>query len=243
MAMYTYFLYAHFLLNVGVAGYLLWMVTHAEQSDVVKACKQAITNTQAQDQCTGLLKITKTIFLVVGFAVLFIELYGALIATRYLLQLKGEKRYDRSSRMMARPRSGYASLGNSGSSPRHNEFDPYAHYRDESLSFSHSGRYMELSEDTKVPPIHDDEEAGYGGGAWTNEQISQYEKSISPEPEIVQSREASTIVAPVARPAKSFIPEALLSYKPQSPDSQQSTKVSSRVSFSLPSSPEHKHRT
>ncbi|TFK54418.1 hypothetical protein OE88DRAFT_1655070 [Heliocybe sulcata] len=245
IAMYTYFLYAHFLLNVGVAGYLLWMITHSEQSDVVKACQEAITNQQAQSQCTGLLEITKTIFLVVGFIVLFTELYGALIATRYLLQLKGEKRTVRNSRLMARQSrlSGYASLGSSdfGSGPRSKEFDPYAHYRDESLSASLSGTYMELSEDSKIPPVHDDEEAGYGGGVpWTHEQISQYEKSVSPEPEVAQAKQEPAIVAPIARPARGSInPEALLSYKPESPKSQsESPKVGSRVSFSLPSSPD-----
>lgn len=250
IAMYTYFLYGHFLLNVGVAGYLFWMITHAEQSDVVKACKEAITNSQAQAQCTGLLEITKTIFLAVGFTVLFTELYGALIATRYLLQLKGQKREMRNSRMLARRsrQSGYASLASldSGSSPYNKEFNPYATYEGNASS-SLSTRYVELSDETKVPPAYADEEAGYGGGRWSHEQLQQYEKSASPdlpEPAVPSSdpRGQPTIAAPVARPATTFSPEALYYSTAQSPDHTQSTKSShgSRVSF-LPSPPGSRH--
>jgi hypothetical protein len=54
---YAYFIYVHFVLNLGVAIYLLYMIVHVSSTDQVKACQLAIQNTAAQAQCTGLLKV------------------------------------------------------------------------------------------------------------------------------------------------------------------------------------------
>lgn len=71
---YAYFIYAHFLLNVGIAAYLLWMITHVASTDIVKGCEQGLKNMQSQDQCTGLLNIAKEVYFVVASLVLLIEL-------------------------------------------------------------------------------------------------------------------------------------------------------------------------
>ncbi|KAF8910397.1 hypothetical protein CPB85DRAFT_1190089, partial [Mucidula mucida] len=89
---YTYFIYVHFVFNVAIAGYLLWQVTHLTSEAADKACQDTISNAQAQDQCIGFLKIARGVYYVIATLVLLIELYGAVVTTRYLNQLKSEKR-------------------------------------------------------------------------------------------------------------------------------------------------------
>ncbi|KAJ7770168.1 hypothetical protein DFH07DRAFT_805963 [Mycena maculata] len=96
---YAYFIYLHFVLNLGVAIYLLYFLVHVSTTDQVKACQDAIQNTTAQSQCTGLLKIGLGIYGAVAAIVLLTEIYGAIIVARYVNQLQREKRNVRMSRM------------------------------------------------------------------------------------------------------------------------------------------------
>ncbi|KAJ7680399.1 hypothetical protein DFH06DRAFT_1162931 [Mycena polygramma] len=96
---YAYFIYIHFVLNLGVAIYLLYMIVHVSSTDQVKACQLAITNPSAQAQCTGLLKVGLGVFSAVASVVILSELYGAIIVARYLNQVQREKRNIRASRM------------------------------------------------------------------------------------------------------------------------------------------------
>jgi len=96
---YAYFIYVHFLLNLGVAAYLLYMLVHVSSTDQVKACQLAIHNTSAQDQCTGLLKVGLGVYGAVASIVLLTEMYGAIIVARYVNQVQREKRNIRASRM------------------------------------------------------------------------------------------------------------------------------------------------
>ncbi|KAF9033254.1 hypothetical protein BDZ89DRAFT_947885 [Hymenopellis radicata] len=89
---YTYFIYVHFLFNVAIAGYLLWEVSHLTSEAADKACQDTISNAQAQDQCIGFLKIARGVYYAIASLVLLVELYGAIITTRYCNQLKSEKR-------------------------------------------------------------------------------------------------------------------------------------------------------
>ncbi|KAA1473879.1 hypothetical protein DENSPDRAFT_759162, partial [Dentipellis sp. KUC8613] len=84
-------LYIHFLINIGVAGYFLAQILHAEHSDAIQACKDAIQDPKAQEQCLGLLGIAKGLYAAIASILLVFELYGALIATRYVHQVKTEK--------------------------------------------------------------------------------------------------------------------------------------------------------
>ncbi|KAI5118874.1 hypothetical protein M0805_003549 [Coniferiporia weirii] len=102
VVVYATFLYVHFLINLGVAIYFLWEVTHAANTDIVKLCQEGIRNTQAEGQCTGLLNITKGVYWGVSLLVLAIEAYCALVVTRYVNQLRYEKRDVRRSRMLQR---------------------------------------------------------------------------------------------------------------------------------------------
>jgi len=92
VTIYCICLYVHFLINLGVAGYFLYVILHAEHSDAIEACKDAIQDTNAQDQCLGLLNIAKGVYAAVASVLLLLELYGALMATRYVHQVKTEKR-------------------------------------------------------------------------------------------------------------------------------------------------------
>ncbi|KAJ7462381.1 hypothetical protein B0H11DRAFT_2055469 [Mycena galericulata] len=96
---YAYFIYVHFILNLGVAIYLLYFLVHVSTTDQVKACQDAIQNTTAQSQCTGLLKVGLGIYGAVASIVLLTEMYGAIIVARYVNQVQREKRNIRASRM------------------------------------------------------------------------------------------------------------------------------------------------
>jgi len=96
---YAYFIYVHFVLNLGVAIYLLYFLVHVSTTDQVKACQDAIQNTTAQSQCTGLLKIGLGVYGAVASIVLLTEIYGAIIVARYVNQVQREKRNIRASRM------------------------------------------------------------------------------------------------------------------------------------------------
>lgn len=74
VTIYAWFIYAHFLLNVGIAGYLLYEITHAGNVDVAKGCREGLRDSEAQGQCEGLLKIAKAIYFVIAAAILLAEM-------------------------------------------------------------------------------------------------------------------------------------------------------------------------
>lgn len=190
---YAYFIYVHFLLNIGVAGYLLYLVTHFSSSAAVKACQETIQNQQAKNQCTGLLKVARGVYFVVAAIVLSVELYVALVVTRYLNQVKNEKRSARASRMHneeafalgSKGRGRYSALPGGedrGIAPlafpvnSEQEFDPYDGIRGPIQEVQRSSAYDGL-------PSRPDE-IGYGGGFWTHFEISAEEKGRLKQREI-----------------------------------------------------------
>ncbi|RDB24985.1 hypothetical protein Hypma_007857 [Hypsizygus marmoreus] len=185
---YAYFIYVHFLLNIAIAGYLLYVVTHFSANATVKACQETIQNQQAKEQCTGLLKIARGVYFVVAAIVLLVELYVALIITRYVNQVKTEKRTARESRLdneeafslVSKGKGRYSSLPGGHSRGLSDqsmalqtysgpEYDPYDELRgtheDVRQSFVYDG----------VPSLPID--VGYGGGSWTHSEITQEEKA------------------------------------------------------------------
>ncbi|KAG6903048.1 hypothetical protein C0995_007481 [Termitomyces sp. Mi166 len=174
---YAYFIYVHFVLNIGVAGYLLYMVTHFSANATVKACQDTIQNEQAKEQCTGLLKVAQGVYFAVAAIVLLVELYVALVITRYLNQLRNEKRSARGLRLdneeafglVPKAKVRYSALPDERDQGQSlvyasygQDFDPYETIQEERRLSEHSG-------------IHYDE--GYGGGSWTHSQISLEEKA------------------------------------------------------------------
>lgn len=186
---YAYFTYFHFVLNVGVAIWLLWLVTHGTENAAVNACQRTIQNQDAQNQCIGLLKIAKGVYIGIALVVLLAELYGAIIVARYVNQIQREKRGARASRMSTSNESAFKLVPQRGvryssvpggqhvthlSYDGTKEFDPYREVGTPPLdagviaggSFSYGS----------PPPLVATEEVAYGGGSWTHEQIGAEEK-------------------------------------------------------------------
>ncbi|KAI0300984.1 hypothetical protein B0F90DRAFT_1574850, partial [Multifurca ochricompacta] len=89
---YAIGLYIHFVINLSVAGYLLFAILHATRSDTVTLCQHALKNSQTQDQCETLFDTIRGVYAGLASIILIIELYGAIVATRYVYQVRGEKR-------------------------------------------------------------------------------------------------------------------------------------------------------
>ena len=75
---YAYFIYVHFFINVAVAAYLLWLITHFTESAATKACEDTIKNTGTQQQCIGILQIARGVYFVVAALVLLIEMCSSM---------------------------------------------------------------------------------------------------------------------------------------------------------------------
>ncbi|KAF8161150.1 hypothetical protein B0H34DRAFT_368361 [Crassisporium funariophilum] len=189
---YAYILYVHFVLNLGVAAYFLYEITRVTNNAKTLACETAIQDPEAQDQCTGLISIARWVFFFVAAIVLFVEMYGAIIVTRYLNQLKREKGAARASRLdteeafQLKKNTGYQysrlldpptqhilppidrdHLGPSGT-----EYNPYEETMPPSVSRGYPAEH--LGDDYQpMPPT----EAGYGGGSWTHDVIASEEKA------------------------------------------------------------------
>ncbi|KAF4563365.1 hypothetical protein EYR36_003808 [Pleurotus pulmonarius] len=178
-----------FVLNVGVAIWLLWLVTHGTENAAVNACQRTIQNPDAQNQCIGLLKVAKGVYIGIALVVLLAELYGAFIVARYVNQIQREKRGARASRMSTSNESAFKLVPQRGvryssvpggqhithlSYDGTKEFDPYREVGTPPLDASAiAGRSFSYG---SPPPLVATEEAAYGGGSWTHEQISVEEK-------------------------------------------------------------------
>ncbi|KAF8973207.1 hypothetical protein BDZ97DRAFT_1990447 [Flammula alnicola] len=188
---YTYILYFDFVINLVVAAYLTYEVNRASTNAETVACQEAIKDPQAQSQCTGLLTFAKSVYFVIAAIVLLVEMYGTIIAARYLNQLQREKGAARASRLdterafQLKPRNQhhYSRLPDPTSQsmlppldpsylgPSGVEFNPY----DETATAfpPRSSRVVfEDIVDGPPPPI----EVGYGGGSWTHGGIADEEK-------------------------------------------------------------------
>ncbi len=71
---YAVGLYVHFLVNLGVAGYLLFVILHATRKDTVVLCQHAINNEQAQDQCSKVFNTIRGTYAALASVILVIEL-------------------------------------------------------------------------------------------------------------------------------------------------------------------------
>ncbi|KAI9507447.1 hypothetical protein F5148DRAFT_981447 [Russula earlei] len=98
MTAYAIGLYIHFLINLIVAGYLLFVILHTTQTDTAALCQHALKNAQAQNQCASLFGAIRGVYAALATLVLVVELYGAIVATRYAYQLRREKREARMPR-------------------------------------------------------------------------------------------------------------------------------------------------
>ncbi|KAK7053327.1 hypothetical protein VNI00_003953 [Paramarasmius palmivorus] len=182
---YAHIIYVHFVINVAVAGYLLYVITHFSSTAVEKACQGTVVDAGAQDQCAGFFKTARGIFVGVAAIVLITELYGALIVARYVRQIKGEKKTARQSRLSVMKENDIRmrnrnSSRSSGLPPVDfsQDFDPYGEVGNHqgvpaSRGTFGGGTTGDSHRYESVP----DAEDGYGGGSWSHRQISEEEKA------------------------------------------------------------------
>lgn len=79
VTIYCYFLYVHFLANLGVASFLMWKINHTTSIDISLACHQAIKDPDGSKQCAGLLNDTRGVLIGFIVFVLLIEFCTSLI--------------------------------------------------------------------------------------------------------------------------------------------------------------------
>ncbi|KIJ18773.1 hypothetical protein PAXINDRAFT_129187 [Paxillus involutus ATCC 200175] len=96
---YTYFLYVHFVLNLIVGIYFLVTVRMSNRQQLVDYCAQIFVNTSTESDCTRLMNVSTYVFIAIVAFLLLLELYGALIASRYVYRLRMQKRDIRSRRL------------------------------------------------------------------------------------------------------------------------------------------------
>jgi hypothetical protein len=71
---YAVGLYIHFLINLIVAIYLLFVILHATQNDTVALCQNVLTNQQAKDQCHSIFDSIRGLYAGTTFFILIVEL-------------------------------------------------------------------------------------------------------------------------------------------------------------------------
>ncbi|KAH0827803.1 hypothetical protein J3R83DRAFT_3428 [Lanmaoa asiatica] len=96
---YTYFLYTHFVINLIVGIYFLVTVRASNRQQLIDDCAEVLVNTSMESSCSDLTNVSTYVFIAIVAALLLLELYGALIATRYVNRLRVQKRHDRSQRL------------------------------------------------------------------------------------------------------------------------------------------------
>lgn len=183
---YAYFVYAHFVLNLVVAIYFLWVVTHFSQTAARFACQESISTSEAEDQCISLVKVLKAAYFILSILVIMVEMYGVIIVARYVNQIRDEKKRTRASRLSLTNDRVFTSKTASGFYPPNTsaadgadrgllqnayentiqpDFNPYQ-------DAPRASHVFEATDTTLAPSI----EVGYGGGTWSHEDISREEK-------------------------------------------------------------------
>jgi len=71
---YTVGLYIHFLINLSVAIYLLFVILHATNTDTVALCRNVLQNQQAKNQCDSLFDSIRGLYAGLASFVLVVEL-------------------------------------------------------------------------------------------------------------------------------------------------------------------------
>ena len=72
---YAIGLYIHFLINLGVAGYLLFVILHTTREDTDVLCQDSISShSKGQGQCSTVFNAIRDIYAALASIVLIIEL-------------------------------------------------------------------------------------------------------------------------------------------------------------------------
>ena len=71
---YAIGLYVHFVINLIVASYLLYVILHATREDTIALCQNALKNAQSKDQCASLFGTIRGVYAAIASLVLIVEL-------------------------------------------------------------------------------------------------------------------------------------------------------------------------
>lgn len=71
---YAVGLYVHFLINLCVATYLLFVILHATHTDTVSLCQNVLKNQQSKDQCDTIFDSIRGLYAGTATFVLAVEL-------------------------------------------------------------------------------------------------------------------------------------------------------------------------
>ncbi|KAJ7579116.1 hypothetical protein C8J56DRAFT_964862 [Mycena floridula] len=95
---YAYFIYFHLALSLGVALFLLYVVSKFSTTAAYKICLDSIRDSNAQNQCIGVIATLRYIYFAVSTLVFLSETYAAVAVARYVNQIQAEKRENRAVR-------------------------------------------------------------------------------------------------------------------------------------------------
>ncbi|KAG2145969.1 uncharacterized protein EDB93DRAFT_1150274 [Suillus bovinus] len=99
VGIYAYFVYIHLLINLIVGIYFLVTIRQSNRQQIVSECYVVFANNPSESNCRNLMNVSTYVFIAVVSSVLLLELYGALIATRYLNTLTKQKKVEHSRRL------------------------------------------------------------------------------------------------------------------------------------------------
>lgn len=85
---YAIGLYVHFLINLGVAGYFLFVILHGTRVDSDVLCQNALSGHEgAQQQCSTLFNAIRGVYAVLASVILIIELCESSFAPHFATSL------------------------------------------------------------------------------------------------------------------------------------------------------------
>lgn len=94
--LYTYTLYAHTILNVITGVYFMVTVLKGNRQQLVDYCPSVLASASTESSCTRFTNIWSYVLIAIVAILLLLELYGTVIAIRYVHNLHIQKRGDRS---------------------------------------------------------------------------------------------------------------------------------------------------
>ena len=71
---YAVGLYIHFLINLCVASYLLFVILHATHTDTIALCQNMVKNQQSKDQCESIFDSIRGLYAGTASFILAVEL-------------------------------------------------------------------------------------------------------------------------------------------------------------------------
>lgn len=99
ITLYTYTLYAHTILNVITGVYFMVTVLKGNRQQLADYCSLVLASASTESSCTRFTNIWTYVLIAIVATLLLLELYGTVIAIRYVHNLKIQKRGDRCRRL------------------------------------------------------------------------------------------------------------------------------------------------